>query len=243
VLADSGVPHASVYMLEVDEDSRLGREMLAGGSRYHAGLVPSDDAIAQMYDRRPSSGWASRRAGAVRDFQLLPAGMNRATICATGSGGLTWGWGWMPRPCCGSSGGRTWLRAALDDDRRSEGVSRGPEPVETAWLSPAQQHEEAWFLGLRLNAGRRSGCAPAGVWPAMVAPALEVVSAAGRGTGLLDFRRQDGSADRAGAAALERRLSGVSGAGSPVVQDFAHSFLSFSVRRGRAIFGKLPRLG
>jgi oxygen-independent coproporphyrinogen-3 oxidase len=25
--------------------------------------------------------------------------------------------------------------------------------VETAWLSPARQHEEAWFLGLRLNVG------------------------------------------------------------------------------------------
>ena len=34
MLVDSGVPHASVYMLEVDEDSRLGREMLAGGARY-----------------------------------------------------------------------------------------------------------------------------------------------------------------------------------------------------------------
>ena len=40
VLVETGVPHASVYMLEVDEDSRLGREMLAGGARYYAGLVP-----------------------------------------------------------------------------------------------------------------------------------------------------------------------------------------------------------
>ena len=50
-LIDSGVPHASVYMLEVDEDSRLGREMLGGGVRYRAGLVPSDDTIARMYER------------------------------------------------------------------------------------------------------------------------------------------------------------------------------------------------
>jgi oxygen-independent coproporphyrinogen-3 oxidase len=50
-LIESGVPHASVYMLEVDEDSRLGREMLAGGVRYRAGLVPGDDAIATMYLR------------------------------------------------------------------------------------------------------------------------------------------------------------------------------------------------
>src|SRR4051794_1157378 len=50
VLIDCGVPHASVYMLEVDEDSRLGREMLNGGTRYRAGLVPGDDAIARMYE-------------------------------------------------------------------------------------------------------------------------------------------------------------------------------------------------
>ena len=50
-LIDSRVPHSSVYMLEVDEDSRLGREMLKGGVRYRADLVPSDDAIARMYER------------------------------------------------------------------------------------------------------------------------------------------------------------------------------------------------
>ena len=50
-LIASEVPHASVYMLEVDEDSRLGREMLKGGARYRAGLVPNEDAIARMYER------------------------------------------------------------------------------------------------------------------------------------------------------------------------------------------------
>ncbi len=49
VLLDTGTPHASIYMLEIDEDSRLGRELLDGGARYHAALVPSDDAIATMY--------------------------------------------------------------------------------------------------------------------------------------------------------------------------------------------------
>jgi len=44
-----GVPHVSVYMLEVDEDSRLGRELIAGGTRYHAHLVPDDDLIADLY--------------------------------------------------------------------------------------------------------------------------------------------------------------------------------------------------
>ncbi len=46
---DCGVPHVSVYMLEVDEDSRLGRELIAGGTRYHAHFVPDDDATADLY--------------------------------------------------------------------------------------------------------------------------------------------------------------------------------------------------
>jgi putative oxygen-independent coproporphyrinogen III oxidase len=43
------VPHVSVYMLEVDEDSRLGRELIAGGTRYHAHFVPDEDATADSY--------------------------------------------------------------------------------------------------------------------------------------------------------------------------------------------------
>jgi oxygen-independent coproporphyrinogen III oxidase len=45
----TGVPHVSVYMLEVDEDSRLGSELLAGGARYHAHFVPDDDLTADLY--------------------------------------------------------------------------------------------------------------------------------------------------------------------------------------------------
>ena len=45
----TGAPHLSVYMLEVDEDSRLGRELIAGGTRYHAHFVPEDEAIADFY--------------------------------------------------------------------------------------------------------------------------------------------------------------------------------------------------
>jgi oxygen-independent coproporphyrinogen-3 oxidase len=45
----TGTPHVSVYMLEVDEDSRLGSELLAGGTRYHAHFVPDEDATADFY--------------------------------------------------------------------------------------------------------------------------------------------------------------------------------------------------
>jgi oxygen-independent coproporphyrinogen-3 oxidase len=47
----SGVPHVSVYMLEVDVESRLGRELMAGGTRYHAHFVPDDDTTADLYER------------------------------------------------------------------------------------------------------------------------------------------------------------------------------------------------
>ncbi len=45
----SGVEHVSVYMLEVDEESRLGRESLAGGRRYGAGALPREDDVADWY--------------------------------------------------------------------------------------------------------------------------------------------------------------------------------------------------
>ena len=42
--------HVSVYILEVDEKSRLGSELLKGGKRYSAGAVPSEDQIADFYE-------------------------------------------------------------------------------------------------------------------------------------------------------------------------------------------------
>ena len=43
-------PHVSIYMLEVDEDSRLGAEILLGGKRYGAFDAPSDDMCAAFYE-------------------------------------------------------------------------------------------------------------------------------------------------------------------------------------------------
>jgi len=45
-----GPEHISIYLFEVDEGSRLGRELLAGGARYSAAAVPSDDAMADSYE-------------------------------------------------------------------------------------------------------------------------------------------------------------------------------------------------
>jgi putative oxygen-independent coproporphyrinogen III oxidase len=43
--------HISIYMLELDEGSRLGRETLAGGLRYGVGALPEDDAAAAFYEQ------------------------------------------------------------------------------------------------------------------------------------------------------------------------------------------------
>ena len=42
--------HISIYLLEIDEGSRLGKESLAGGTRYSAAAIPSDDVMAESYE-------------------------------------------------------------------------------------------------------------------------------------------------------------------------------------------------
>jgi oxygen-independent coproporphyrinogen-3 oxidase len=43
-------PHVSVYMFEIDEDSRLGHEVLLNGKRYGAPEIPPDDMTAELYE-------------------------------------------------------------------------------------------------------------------------------------------------------------------------------------------------
>jgi oxygen-independent coproporphyrinogen-3 oxidase len=45
----SDAPHISVYLMEVDDESRLGREMLEQGTRYSAAAVPPEDDSATWY--------------------------------------------------------------------------------------------------------------------------------------------------------------------------------------------------
>jgi oxygen-independent coproporphyrinogen-3 oxidase len=62
VASGVGLTHLSVYMLEVDEDSRLGREVLAGGQRFHAHGVPQEEIAATLYEQAcamlPQQGFA-----------------------------------------------------------------------------------------------------------------------------------------------------------------------------------------
>ena len=51
VASGVGLTHLSVYMLEIDEDSRLGREVLAGGQRFHAHGIPQEELAATLYEQ------------------------------------------------------------------------------------------------------------------------------------------------------------------------------------------------
>jgi oxygen-independent coproporphyrinogen III oxidase len=62
----SGAPHLSVYMLEVDDESRLGREMLEQGTRYGASSVPSEDETADWYQQACSAF----RAAGVKQYEI-----------------------------------------------------------------------------------------------------------------------------------------------------------------------------
>jgi oxygen-independent coproporphyrinogen-3 oxidase len=62
----SGAPHLSVYMLEVDDESRLGREMLEQGTRYGASSVPSEDDTADWYQQ----ACTAFRAAGVQQYEI-----------------------------------------------------------------------------------------------------------------------------------------------------------------------------
>lgn len=150
-LLELAVPHASVYMLEIDEDSRLGRELLAGGSRYRAGLVPPDEAIAEMYEL----ACAQLGAAGIAQYEIS----NFARPGAEAVHNLRY---WERRPYLGvgvdassmlrsAEGTEAILRTTTTDNLA--GYLDGAPLAETEWLNRARQHEEAWFLGLRLNRG------------------------------------------------------------------------------------------
>ena len=63
---NSGAPHISVYMLEVDDESRLGREMLEQGSRYGASAVPNEDETAEWYQE----ACASLHTAGVHQYEI-----------------------------------------------------------------------------------------------------------------------------------------------------------------------------
>jgi len=139
----TGVPHVSVYMLEVDEDSRLGRELIAGGTKYHAHFVPDDDATAEFYVR---AGEVLNAAG-VQQYEISnfarPGWKSRHNLKY-----------WTRQPYLGFG---VDAHSMVDGVRFSnpeslEDYLAGKPGSETKITSEAAR-EETLFLGLRLNCG------------------------------------------------------------------------------------------
>lgn len=179
ILLDTAVPHASVYMLEIDEDSRLGRELIGGGARYGAGLVPSDDVIAQMYEEAVA---AFAEAG-LQQYEISNFAQKTRSSKWESRHNLRY---WQRRPYLGlgldassmlrglGTDSDIVLRATTTDDLNDYLSAKSIEP-ETAWLGPTQRLEEAWFLGLRRNSGVSLNALRAEFGADAVAPAVTVV--------------------------------------------------------------------
>ena len=169
---ECGVPHVSMYMLEVDEDSRLGRELLKAGNReqgtvnreqgtgnrlkYGADDVPGDDAIAEWYGA--ACEWLE--AGGVMQYEIS----NFARKGHASRHNMKY---WRREPYVGfgldshsmlrcGDGAVRW--ANTDDLARYEGQRYEIQGSRVEWpeverIGVERGFEEAMFLGLRMNEG------------------------------------------------------------------------------------------
>ena len=141
-------PHVSVYMLEVDEDSRLGHEVLLNGKRYGAPEVPSDEHIVEMYETAVT-GLA--RLGIAR-YEIS----NFARPGFESRHNLKY---WRLEPYVGfgadahSCDGRSRFQNVESAHEYVERRERG-EPARADSVV-ANAHEEKFFVGLRLSEGVR----------------------------------------------------------------------------------------
>jgi oxygen-independent coproporphyrinogen III oxidase len=159
----TGVPHASVYMLEVDEDSRLGRELIAGGNRYHAHFAPDEDATADFYER------ACEMLGAAGIAQYEISNFARADGLQSNQSRHNLKY-WMRQPYIGFGVDAHSMLEKIVERRASspEAVSSqairfaapdsleaymNREPHTVTPISAQAAIEETFFLGLRLNCG------------------------------------------------------------------------------------------
>jgi len=137
--------HISIYMLEIDEGSRLGRESLAGGTRYSAATVPTDDATAEFYESA-----CARLASEGYDHYEIS---NWALPGRRSAHNLKY---WRREPYLGlgagahSFDGRSRWANLHDSAAYVAHIERGASPHEQIEsVTPAQALEEEFFLGLR----------------------------------------------------------------------------------------------
>jgi oxygen-independent coproporphyrinogen-3 oxidase len=147
----TGVPHVSIYMLEVDDESRLGKELIAGGARYHAHFVPDEDATADFYQQ----ACETLESAGVKQYEIsnFAASEDKRSIH-----NLKY---WTRQPYIGFG---VDAHSMLEKAVGQEGAVRfaTPDSLDTYMnrtpptVTPVSQQaavEESFFLGLRLNGG------------------------------------------------------------------------------------------
>ncbi|MGA9792324.1 MAG: hypothetical protein WBQ43_16650, partial [Terriglobales bacterium] len=137
--------HISIYMLEVDEGSHLGKESIAGGTRYSAPAIPPDDTQAEFYD----SACARLATAGYDHYEIsnwaLPNRRSRHNVKY-----------WQREPYLGlgagahSFDGKTRWANVHDSAKYVAMIEQGITPREQIEpVTPEQALEEEFFLGLR----------------------------------------------------------------------------------------------
>lgn len=149
VATEAGLAHLSVYMLEIDQESRLGREVLGGGARLHAPAVASEELTATLYElaceRLDGAGYAQ--------YEI-------SNFAASGMRSRHNEKYWRSKPYLGlgldahsmllDAAGRAvrWANPEELADYAGATSVRTPE-----WVDTRDAFEETVFLGLRLVSG------------------------------------------------------------------------------------------
>ncbi len=150
----SELTHLSVYLLEIDEGSRLGREVLGGGARLHAPAVASDELAAELYEDAceflEANGFAQYEIsnfsrGAEHQSRHNRKYWERAPYLGFGLDAHS-----MLLRADGSA-----VRFANADGLDDYDAGVGGELIK---VSEREEFEETVFLGLRLNEGLSVSC-------------------------------------------------------------------------------------
>lgn len=141
--------HVSIYLMEIDEGSRLGLEVLQSGERYSAKSIPSDDSMAEYYE----SACKQLAAAGYAHYEIsnwgLPGFESRHNLKY-----------WRREPYFGFgagahsfNGSQRWANAH-DPAAYSNAIHAGKFPIEQIeTVSRRQALEEELFLGLRQLSG------------------------------------------------------------------------------------------
>jgi oxygen-independent coproporphyrinogen-3 oxidase len=141
--------HVSIYLMEIDEGSRLGLEVLTGGTRYSASALPDDDTMASFYERACARLGAAGYVHYEISNWALPGFESRHNLKY-----------WRREPYCGfgagahSFNGRQRWANAHEPAAYVAAIQAGRFPIEQlADISRNEALEEELFLGLRQLAG------------------------------------------------------------------------------------------